>query len=297
MAGSPEARFYEDRRVWDCIKNDPNGAARVAAIRAVIPADAHAILDLGCGIGSLTNTIDAPMVVGLDRARTPLASVTTERVQGSIAALPFKTGTFDCVVVTDVLEHLDEETLVAAVAEILRLRPKHVVVAVPDREDLANEQVRCADCGHVFNPYHHRWSFDLPALDTLFYGFTPEAASSATAMPTRNRWLTRAKRRCGVYDRSDTAVCDRCGGPAARPSGILYYGFDAVGRVLFHAKRTIGVTAHYHLIVRFDPARGHIDWFPRNERARERVREWHRIGFRVFDRYLAQAMRDREARS
>lgn len=284
MAGAFEARFYEDPAVWDCIENDPAGAARVAAIRALIPADARAILDLGCGIGSLTNTLDAPLVVGLDRARTPLARVTAERVQGSVAALPFKPGTFDCVVVTEVLEHLDEPTLVAAVAEILRLRPTYIVVSVPFREDLANEQVRCAVCGHVFNPYHHRWSFDLVALDILFFRYTLETVSGATEIPTRNRWLTRAKRRCGVYDRSETAVCDRCGGAPARPSGALYYGLGAVGRALYHLKRALGVTAPYHLVARFGPHCGHIDWFPRNERALAHMREWHRIGRLAVDR-------------
>lgn len=294
MTGSPEARFYEDRRVWDCIKNDPNGAARVAAIRAVIPADAHAILDLGCGIGSLTNTIDAPMVVGLDRARTPLASVTTERVQGSIAALPFKTGTFDCVVVTDVLEHLDEETLVAAVAEIHRLEPKYIIVSVPYREDLANEQVRCASCGHIFNAYHHRWSFDLIALYSLLVFYLYDEISEATCIPTRNRWLTQLKRRCGVYDRSETAVCDRCGGAAAEPSGFLYYGFDAAGRLLFHAKRRLGITAPYHLIVRFERSLNHIDIWPQSERARQHLALWRRLGRAAFHRHLDQRRRDLE---
>lgn len=278
---------YEDPAVWDGIKNDPAEPARIAALRALIPADARSILDLGCGIGSLTNTLDAPLVVGADFARMPLRSVARDRVQASAAALPFRAETFDCVVVTEVLEHLDEPTLVAAVAEILRLRPKYLLVSVPYDEDLANEQVRCAGCGHVFNPYHHRWSFGPHALHWLVGApYCTVRVAHATPLPTRNRWLTRLKRACGVYDRSDTAVCDRCGGAAAPSSGFLYYALGAVGRILYHAKRLAGLTAPYHQVVLLERFGGHRDVFVYTRRERAERDRWRRLHDAAFDRFL-----------
>jgi SAM-dependent methyltransferase len=97
------------------------------------------ILDAGCGTGGLIRRLEKGKAewrwTGVDveplaceLARTRCAA---EIVQGSLLSLPFPESTFDAVVCSDVLYHLDDD--VAALREIFRvLRPGGVVaVNVP----------------------------------------------------------------------------------------------------------------------------------------------------------------------
>lgn len=93
------------------------------------------ILDAGCGTGGLIRYLEKrhgdwrwtgvdvePLACELTASRCSSRVVT-----GSIAALPFANGSFDAVVCSDVLYHLDDD--VAALREIHRvLRPGGIVV-------------------------------------------------------------------------------------------------------------------------------------------------------------------------
>ncbi|HTO03420.1 MAG TPA: methyltransferase domain-containing protein [Opitutus sp.] len=94
-----------------------------------------AILDAGCGTGGLIRRLEQRRAswqwTGIDLeplacelARTRCAA---EILQGSLGALPFEDNTFDAVVCSDVLYHLDDD--VAALRELFRvLRPGGVAV-------------------------------------------------------------------------------------------------------------------------------------------------------------------------
>lgn len=92
-------------------------------------ASASRVLDVGCGAGAnlrLLSDLGLPGVVGLD---LNLASIRFcrekglgEIEQGDLRHLPFASESFDLVLATDVLEHVDDDQL--AVEEIQRvLRP------------------------------------------------------------------------------------------------------------------------------------------------------------------------------
>jgi SAM-dependent methyltransferase len=97
------------------------------------------MLDAGCGTGGLIRSLEASVSAwrwtGLDVE--PLAcTFARERcsasvVEGSLMALPFEAGTFDAVVCSDVLYHLDDDG--KALRELFRvLRPGgSVVINVP----------------------------------------------------------------------------------------------------------------------------------------------------------------------
>lgn len=93
------------------------------------------LLDAGCGTGGLIRRMATMHPdwrwTGVDRE--PLACAlagsrgATEVVEASVTALPFAEGTFDAVVLADVLYHLDDDE--AALAEAARVvRPAGVVV-------------------------------------------------------------------------------------------------------------------------------------------------------------------------
>jgi ubiquinone/menaquinone biosynthesis C-methylase UbiE len=106
----------------------------VEAVRSVNPAS---ILDVGCGEGRTTEIVGRAVdarVVGMD-----LESVVVEDAARSVAGasfvvgsalnLPFEDHSFDLVLATEVLEHLDQPR--AALEEMLRVARRALLVTVP----------------------------------------------------------------------------------------------------------------------------------------------------------------------
>jgi SAM-dependent methyltransferase len=94
------------------------------------------IVDVGCGPGNMLRRFaDWGDVVGLDYSLDALAFARGKGVRrvlaGDVTALPFATGSVDCVLALEVIEHCSDDA--AALAEIARvLRPGGVLaVTVP----------------------------------------------------------------------------------------------------------------------------------------------------------------------
>jgi SAM-dependent methyltransferase len=92
-----------------------------------LPEDCRSVLDAGCGEGLLARRLAdvVPRVVGLDRDAGILAGArsTTSAVgwvQGDLLAPPFGTGTFDAVVATAVLHHVDAGAGLRRLAGLVR---------------------------------------------------------------------------------------------------------------------------------------------------------------------------------
>jgi SAM-dependent methyltransferase len=83
--------------------------------------------------------------------------------------MPFPDGHFDVVIMSEVLEHLDEDVLERTLGEVRRvLRPGgRFIGTVPAREDLAASLVVCPCCGHQFHRWGHRSSFTSDSLRRL----------------------------------------------------------------------------------------------------------------------------------
>jgi SAM-dependent methyltransferase len=146
-----------------------HSAARLAPLVRLVGAHAR-VLNIGIGDGIFeelalqrghdVHALDPDAgAIGALRARLALG----ERAQaGRAEAIPFPDRHFDAVVMSEVLEHLDDDALARARDEVHRvLRPGgRLIVTVPAREELAAQQVVCPQCGHR----HHRWghlqSFD-----------------------------------------------------------------------------------------------------------------------------------------
>lgn len=85
---------------------------------------------------------------------------------GFCQATPFPENHFDIVVMSEVLEHLDDEIFAATLAEILRiLRPGGAFIGtVPAREKLESSIVVCPHCGIKFHRWGHKKSFSVDTL-------------------------------------------------------------------------------------------------------------------------------------
>jgi ubiquinone/menaquinone biosynthesis C-methylase UbiE len=111
---------------------------REGLVRAAAELEPASVLDAGCGEGVATawlaDALPGAAIAGVDarpeaieqaRTRVPAAAF----AMGDLYSLPYPDRSFDLVVSTEVLEHLERPE--AAVAELLRVSGGHVLVTVP----------------------------------------------------------------------------------------------------------------------------------------------------------------------
>jgi SAM-dependent methyltransferase len=93
---------------------------------------------------------------------------------GWIQQAPFEDASFDAVVVSEVLEHLDYETMLQGLREVKRVLVPggYVIGTVPYQEDLTSNMAVCPYCGKLFHRWGHLQSFSVEAIQevlTLLY--------------------------------------------------------------------------------------------------------------------------------
>lgn len=108
-------------------------------IKIIKPLKAKTILDVGCGEGFSLNKLHENNVgeklEGIDYSKEAISIgkklfPNLSLKQGSIYNLPYKDNTFDIVLSTEVLEHLENPK--KALQEILRVSKKYILVSVPN---------------------------------------------------------------------------------------------------------------------------------------------------------------------
>jgi SAM-dependent methyltransferase len=172
----------KQQKIWAYFQNDGVDAfaqalpryrflTRRLARRTRAPASA---LNIGIGSGVLERMLvdEGFRVSALDPDATSVARVSGAGVDARVGAaeqLPFDSGTFDAIVASEVLEHLNAEESRAALKEISRaLKPGGVFLGtVPYREQLAGNVVVCPDCGCRFHRWGHQQAFDGRSLAGL----------------------------------------------------------------------------------------------------------------------------------
>jgi SAM-dependent methyltransferase len=87
-------------------------------------------------------------------------------VRGVLQASPFRDGSFDIVIASEVLEHIPQASRCKAVSEIARVLKTGgwLIGTVPYRENLDENQVVCPGCGLVFHRWGHADWFDRDKL-------------------------------------------------------------------------------------------------------------------------------------
>lgn len=120
------------------------------------------VLDVGCDQAILKTLIDDVEYIGIDVSGTPDICLDLEKVD----RLPFDDNTFDCVICTDVLEHIDNIHLIFS--ELLRVSKKNVIIAWPN--NWVNARVPIERGHRSFKHYglpvekpqdRHKWFFCL----------------------------------------------------------------------------------------------------------------------------------------
>lgn len=182
----------DQTRIWEHYQNEGSdsfaGARPRLSYLASRVASGESVLDIGVGDGAFERFAVArgarvhvldPDPRAVDRVRSALHLGERARV-GFATAIPWEDGTFDTVVVSEVLEHLDDATLEGSLVEIRRVLRVggRILGTVPADEDFDAQLVICPDCGKRFHRWGHARRFDLEGLrGTLSTRFETVAVS------------------------------------------------------------------------------------------------------------------------
>lgn len=142
------------------------------------------VLNIGVGSGDLERLLVArevevysldPCAESVTRLQAELKMGEERAKQGYSQAIPFDTGYFDKVIMTEVLEHLVEDVYHATLDEVRRvLKPGgEFTGTVPYCEKLQASEVVCPHCHAQFHRWGHHQAFDVDSLGDSFirHGF------------------------------------------------------------------------------------------------------------------------------
>lgn len=165
----------EQSRIWHYFQTQAPHAFAGAAMRLLhlagrLPRNGITV-NVGVGSGQLERILVARglAVVTVDpdvaSLRTALGTP-GNAIAADIRALPFADRSVDALVASEVLEHLDDATLTAGLAEVARiLGPGGLFLGtVPFEEDLSASMTVCPHCGEVFHKVGHVRSFNATSL-------------------------------------------------------------------------------------------------------------------------------------
>ncbi len=223
-------KTVNQQKIWDHFQAKERDvfSASESRLRFIVArlVPGEAVLNVGIGGGLLEPMARAKGViihaldpsasaVGLLRER--LGTTSGSRVQvGSAAAMPFDSGTFSCVVMSEVLEHLGDPDLAASLAEVRRvLKPGgRLLVTVPFEENLVDNIAFCPHCEHRFHRWGHVRSFDSASLRKLLVeaGYEIRCLSPRAFPDWQRRGLI------GLIKSSIRYLLGRAGAAIARPS-------------------------------------------------------------------------------
>lgn len=156
---------------------NPGDYARWSVVLSKLPARAS-LLDVGVGVGQFmaaaANTGRFSRVHGLDNVRHSkfLDCDKVEMTYASATDMPFETGAFDFVTCLEVIEHLTDEDVTAAVAELRRVAKRGLFITVPycEKEPL---------------PSYHLQRFTYARIKKLF----PKAKLTLCVTECRVPWI------------------------------------------------------------------------------------------------------------
>ncbi len=125
------------------------------------------ILDVGAGTGALVKLLKIEgykNIKGIDLY--PKVDFIKE---GKITALEFGESTFNTIICTEVLEHLESEQIGKGLKEIYRVLYKggNLILTVPCDEILERDSVVCPECKHKFHIVGHLQSFNKRKISEL----------------------------------------------------------------------------------------------------------------------------------
>jgi len=215
------SKFYNSRAWLDrFIFKSPRGRTdveRVAAIGALIPADASTVLDIGFGGGYVYKGLKARRDIrcfGIDISLALARDISDDHVcVADMRHIPFRDEEFDLVLSADVLEHIEEDSFKESIDELIRVSNRYILINSPYKDEHTWPVCLCDRCKKEFNVYGHIRSIDKRLLNRLFPADRFRMLKTSVIADKRNsrpRPLVYLARRFGKVYSGDAAMCPHC---------------------------------------------------------------------------------------
>jgi len=187
-----KGRIMNQEKIWEAFQNDESlvdtafsARRRFEFIAKKIPQGCR-VLNIGVGNGHLESIlVDKGGIVScldpsdsaIDKLRERLG-LGDRAKSGYSQLIPFSNNSFDYVIMSEVLEHLSDETINATLKEVKRVLKKEgkFIGTVPADENIEENIVICPHCAERFHRWGHVQSFSeeklLKLLESEFYPVT-----------------------------------------------------------------------------------------------------------------------------
>lgn len=160
--------FYEHLD-WVEYSGETKLKRKTEKIFETIPSDVEAIIDIGCGDGTITNQLAKKYdVTGVDRSKTALSFVKTKKILSSSEKIDVPDKSFDMVFSSELLEHLEDQSFHDTIVEMKRISRRYIFITVPNSETIEKDLIKCPDCGWIYNRSYHLRSINLEKLMSYF---------------------------------------------------------------------------------------------------------------------------------
>jgi SAM-dependent methyltransferase len=195
-------------------------SARIGDLLRLVPKNRTSVLDVGARDGRISRHLTQyfQRVVALDLEKPSFSYPGIETVAGDATNLQFLDASFDCIVCSEVLEHIPR--IERACQELARVAKHEVLIGVPFKQDIDIGRMTCRTCGKVTPPWGHVNSFDEPLLRELFSGMTVREKSFVgqakdVTNPVSVRLMDWAGNPWGPYGQQEP--CVHCGAKLIPP--------------------------------------------------------------------------------
>lgn len=219
-------KIFENSSLWE--NYDPDGHIREKTkfLISIIPSDVKSILDVGCGNGIITNELFTlyENVTGVDASEEALKYLKGPTIKSSCDHINVEDNTFDMVFSSELVEHLNDNTLQKTLKEFKRISKKYILLTFPNKEMLESKNVKCPKCGNVFHAYGHIQSLTTDTFKDIYQDFNviiSGTLGSNNAVGYKNLHLFKQKRLQQYFNAPLYTICPACNNekfPAAKTS-------------------------------------------------------------------------------
>lgn len=174
----------EQEKIWEYFQNDgvdsfDGNKRRLRILASRIKKKETKILNIGIGNGFLEKILfdHGKSVYCLDPSETAITNICSSlglspdhAKVGYSQKIPFAANFFDVVIMSELIEHLDDDTLRKSLTEAARvLKPGgRLIGTTPANEKLDVNKCVCPACNEIFHRWGHTQSFDDVEIRKIF---------------------------------------------------------------------------------------------------------------------------------
>ena len=142
---------YNSKAEWNKIWSSKNRVAPIGELLKIVfqeieKAKVLTVLDVGCGDGAQwkkkyrPNGLKNLKISGIDISKIGIRKsreIGINAKRGKAEDIPYPDNSFDCVVCTEVIEHLERP--IDAISEMMRVAKKLIIISCPDDESASSD--------------------------------------------------------------------------------------------------------------------------------------------------------------